>query len=48
LGEMNANEIDQPLGNERTPLMRAIEQLTHRQLCCALLPDQAEILDVFR
>src|SRR5579863_5009860 len=43
---MNANEIDQPLGNQRSPFQRMREQLAHGQLGRALLANQPEVIDI--
>src|SRR5258708_13929671 len=45
---MDADEVDKALGYERCPFVRTAEQLTHRELRGALLPDHAEVGDVLR
>src|SRR5579863_2890397 len=45
---MNANEIDQPLGNQRSPFQRMREQLAHGQLRRALFANQPEVIDILR
>ncbi len=48
LSDVNADVIDQALGDERGPFMRAVEEFAHRDRGGALLADLAEVSDVFR
>jgi hypothetical protein len=45
---MDPDVVDQAVADQRRPLVRAVEQLAHRNRRRALLPDDAEPLDVFR
>src|SRR5579884_1388615 len=47
LRDVDADEIDEALGDERGPLVRAVEEFAHGELRGALLADHAEIRDVF-
>src|SRR5579872_1083713 len=43
LRQMNANIVDEPLGDQRLPLMRIVEQLAHGDWSGAVLPYLAKI-----
>ena len=47
LRDVDADVIDQALGDERRPFVRAVEQFAHRDGRGALLADLAEVGDVF-
>ena len=47
LRDMHADVVDQALADQRRPLVRAVEQLAHRDRSGALLADQPEVRDVF-
>jgi len=45
LRKVYADEINQPLGNESGPFMRAVEQFSHGDRGAALLPQRPKIAD---
>src|SRR5260221_13353598 len=47
LGNVDADVVDEPLGDKRRPLVRAVEQLAHGERGGALLADHAEVCDIF-
>jgi hypothetical protein len=48
LRNVHPNVVDQLLGDQRLPLMRAVEELSHRDGGCAVLPDLSEVPQVLR
>ena len=47
LRDVDANEVDQALGDERDVLVLRVEQLSHRQRDGRLLPQQTEVVVLF-
>ena len=47
LRDMHANVIDEALGDQRLPFMRAVEELAHGNGSGAVLPDLPEVGEVF-
>src|SRR5690348_9983165 len=46
LRNMHANIVDEPLGNQRLPLMRTVEQLAHRDWSGTVLPYLPEVSEI--
>ena len=48
LRDVDSDEIDQPLTYQRSPFMRVVEKLAHRDRRASLLTQMLEVADVFR
>ena len=48
LGNVHADVVDEPFGDQRLPLVRAVEEFAHGDGRGAILPDLPEVADILR